>query len=81
MEETFGRENILYADVPSMGADDFAYFTQGHRGLYFNLGTHNPKSSEYYPLHSDHFAPQEEAIRIGMLAELVGVYTILNSDF
>ena len=81
MEETFGRENIVYADVPSMGADDFAYFTQGYRGLYFNLGTHDPESSEYYPLHSDHFAPQEEAIRIGMLAELVGVYTILNSDF
>ena len=79
MEDLFGRENIAYADVPSLGADDFAYFTQGYQGLYFNLGTHDPKSGEYWPLHSDHFAPEEEALRVGMLAELAAVYTILGS--
>lgn len=80
MEDIFGRENIAYADVPSLGADDFAYFTQGYQGLYFNLGTHDPQSDEYWPLHSDHFAPEEEALRTGILAELAAVYTILNSE-
>ena len=81
MEDTFGKDNIVYADVPSLGADDFAYFTQGYQGLYFNLGTHDPQSATYDSLHNEHFAPQEDALRIGMLAELAAVYTILNSDF
>lgn len=80
MEDIFGKDNIVYADVPSLGADDFAYFTQGYQGLYFNLGTHDPQSATYDSLHNEHFAPQEDALRIGMLAELAAVYTILNSD-
>ena len=79
MEEVFGTKNILRSEIPSLGADDFAYFTQACRGLYFDLGTHDPYSDEYFPLHSEHFAPQEEAIKIGMLAELTAVYAILHS--
>ena len=79
MEKVFGKSNIIYADVPSLGADDFAYFTQGFQGFYFNLGTHDPQSDVYHSLHNDQFAPQEDALRIGMLAELVAVYTILGN--
>mgnify|MGYP002555568836 FL=1 len=78
MEEVFGTENILRNGIPSLGADDFSYFTQTCRGLYFDLGTHDPCSDEYFPLHSEHFAPQEEAVKVGMLAELTAVYTILH---
>lgn len=78
MEEVFGTENILRNEIPSLGADDFSYFTQTCRGLYFDLGTHDPCSDEYFPLHSEHFAPQEEAVKVGMLAELTAVYTILH---
>lgn len=79
MEESFGKENIIYTDFPSMGGDDFAYFTQCSRGLYFNLGVHDPAETECFSLHNEHFAPMEEALRIGMLAELIAVYTILES--
>ena len=78
MEEVFDTENILRNEIPSLGADDFSYFTQTCRGLYFDLGTHDPCSDEYFPLHSEHFAPQEEAVKVGMLAELTAVYTILH---
>ena len=78
MEEVFGTENILRNEIPSLGADDFSYFTQTCRGLYFDLGTHDPRSEEYFPLHSEYFAPQEEAVKVGMLAELTAVYTILH---
>lgn len=78
MEEVFGTESILRNEIPSLGADDFSYFTQTCRGLYFDLGTHDPCSDEYFPLHSEHFAPQEEAVKVGMLAELTAVYTILH---
>ncbi len=78
MEEVFGTENILRNEIPSLGADDFSYFTQTCRGLYFDLGTHDPRSDEYFPLHSEYFAPQEEAVKVGMLAELTAVYTILH---
>ena len=46
-----------------------------------SIGTHDPQSATYDSLHNEHFAPQEDALRIGMLAELAAVYTILNSDF
>lgn len=78
MDEVFGRENVIRCETPSLGADDFAYFTQARRGFYFDLGTHDPRSDEYFPLHSEHFAPQEEAIRVGILAELTAVYAILQ---
>ena len=78
MDEVFGRENVIRCETPSLGADDFAYFTQTCRGFYFDLGTHDPRSDEYFPLHSEHFAPQEEAIRVGILAELTAVYAILR---
>ena len=78
MEEVFGTENILRNEIPSLGADDFSYFTQTCRGLYFDLGTHDPCSDEYVPLHSEPLAPPEEAVKVGMLAELTAVYTILH---
>lgn len=78
MDEVFGRENVIRCETPSLGADDFAYFTQARRGFYFDLGTHDPRSDEYFPLHSEHFAPQEDAIRVGILAELTAVYAILR---
>ena len=81
LEETFGSENIVVAEVPSMGGDDFAYFTQnGCRGFYFNLGTHNPADPQHWPLHNEHMAPDEEAIKNGILAEILSVHTVLTSQ-
>ena len=64
-KEMLGEENVILLDTPSMGADDFAYFTQAAPGCYFNIGT-GKKGEPAQSLHSGSFAPQEEAMETGL---------------
>lgn len=79
-EEVLGQEHVEVQPKPSLGADDFAYFCHGTRGLYYNIGTRHPGESEAYPIHSDRFNPDEECIRTGMLTETAGIIKILEEE-
>lgn len=79
-EEALGKSKVLTNSKPSLGADDFAYFCHGTRGLYYNIGTRKPGETFAYPIHSDLFCPDEEAIRIGILTEVIGVLKILEEE-
>ncbi len=80
-EAVLGADNVVIENTPSLGADDFAYFCSGpSRGLYYNLGTRVPGSQVSYPLHSDHFCPDERAIVTGILTEVASVLTILEKE-
>ena len=35
-EKEIGRGSVIFMDDPSLGADDFAYFTSKVPGVYFN---------------------------------------------
>lgn len=60
-----GGENVIRLDTPSMGADDFAYFSSAAPGCYFNIGTARP-GEEPQVLHSSKFAPPDECILPGL---------------
>ncbi len=45
---------------PSMGAEDFAFFTERIPGAYFRLGC--TEGDEVIPLHNDRFSPSEEVL-------------------
>lgn len=49
--------------IPSMGAEDFAFFTEKIPGAYFRLGC--TEGEEVIPLHNDRFSPSEKALPLG----------------
>lgn len=49
--------------TPSMGAEDFAFFTERIPGAYFRLGC--TEGDEVIPLHNDRFSPSEEMLVFG----------------
>lgn len=67
-EELLGKESIVYMPEPSLGADDFAFFTQKIKGAYFDLGSMRP-NEEFHPLHNELFNPDEDAMKNGILVE------------
>lgn len=79
-EEALGKEHVLLNTKPSLGADDFAYFCHGSRGIYYNIGVRTPGEDFAYPIHSDQFCPDERAIFTGILTEVTGTLTLLEEE-
>lgn len=73
-----GEENIVIAPKPSLGTDDFAYFSQSVPSVYFNIGTKHPLEVSPQGLHSEFVNPDEEAIKTGMLMEVASVLHLLG---
>lgn len=63
--EALGDEHVIINDVASLGADDFAFFSEVVEGSYFNIGVKTP-GKECAPLHSEFFAPDESAMKTGV---------------
>lgn len=74
-----GDEQVIMMDAPSMGADDFAYFSNAAKGCYFNIGTRAANQSEQ-ALHSSVFAPDEGCIRIGLALLSAGVWKWMEDN-
>lgn len=70
---------IYHMPEPSMGADDFAFFSEEAKGAYFNLGC-TKKGETGYPLHSDRFAADESVILSGIELEVKAALALLEND-
>lgn len=75
--DILGSENIIYSEVPSMGADDFAYFSNAAKGCYFNIGTAEP-GKPLQALHSEFFAPHEDCILTGLALISAGIWRLME---
>ncbi len=51
---------------PSMGGEDFSYYTYEVPGVFFRLGVGNPEKNTTYPLHHPLFDVDEDALPIGI---------------
>ena len=73
-----GDENTVLFDTPSMGADDFAYFTNAAKGCYFNLGTAEP-GKPLLSLHSGNYAPHDDCILTGLALISAGLQALMEA--
>lgn len=64
--ETVGEDNVKEID-PTMGGEDFAFFSQQVPGFYFRLGTTEP-GGESGGLHTPTFKGVDESIPVGIRA-------------
>lgn len=69
---------ICHMPEPSLGADDFSYFTNAAKGFYFNIGTKRPAEDRPQNLHNEWYNPDEYAMKTGMFMEAAGVLELLN---
>ncbi len=79
-KELLGGENVEYMDAPSLGADDFAFFTQYCDGVYMNLGTTTGREAHPQKLHNEFFSPDEEAMKTGILMETMAAFKLLGGE-
>ena len=67
LEKAVGEENVRNI-LPTMGAEDFAYFAQKIPGFYFRLGARPKGRREFPALHSPEFAPDPGSLEVGVKA-------------
>jgi metal-dependent amidase/aminoacylase/carboxypeptidase family protein len=63
-EELLGRQQVLWLEQPSLGAEDFAELLQSAPGTMFRLGVAGPEGCT--PLHSNTFTPDEGCLAVGV---------------
>ena len=73
--EVLGRENVLELAEPSLGTDDFGYFSDAAPGCYYYIGVGNEAKGFTCPNHNPRFAADPEALP---LAAAVHVQCVLD---
>ena len=77
VDEYLGHDMVRLMPEPSLGADDFAFFTQSVKGTYFNLGV-TKEGDPVYSLHNEHFAPDEDAMLNGIIIQTASALKLLE---
>ena len=73
--EVLGRENVWELPEPSLGTDDFGYFSDAVPGCYYYVGVGSEAKGFTSPNHNPRFAADPEALP---LAAAVHVQTVLD---
>lgn len=79
-KENIEEKNVYLMKEPSLGADDFSYFTQMSKGVYFNIGTNSGKEEHFQEIHNEWFNPDETSMKTGILLEILGTLELLSID-
>lgn len=77
-KQVLGEEYVHIRTEPSLGAEDFAYFTNAVPGTMFRLGTDGGGNAHPQLLHNEWFCPDEECLKNGILLEVTGALSLLN---
>lgn len=77
-DKTIGKENIIYKDFPSLGVEDFSYFSNRVKGAFFHLGC--KKDDKELSLHHNNFDVNEDCIKTGILMNVNLVLNLLKSN-
>lgn len=78
LQDTIGElygESALKISAPSMGGEDFAYFSQEVPSVFFRLGTENGEDTAY-PNHNSRFDVDEQSFLYG-----ISVLSLLASNY
>ena len=63
--DILGPDKVSYLR-PSLGGEDFSYYTEQRPGAIVRLGCGNGESGEIHPLHSPHFDIVEDSLSVGV---------------
>ena len=77
-DKLIGPEHVSFRPSPSLGADDFAFFCQEVPSVYFNIGCTDFEKGTPAPAHNEKFNPEEEAMKYGVMMEVLGVLEMME---
>ena len=77
-EKLLGSENIVFKEFPSLGAEDFSYFSDVAKGGFFHLGCGNISKGITSPIHTECFDIDEECLKVGVLLQVNNVLTLMK---
>ena len=63
--ELLGKD-YMHLKLPSMGAEDFTFFSTRWPGIMICIGCHDPLKGFQHDLHSPHFNPDERCLDVGV---------------
>ncbi len=78
--EVLGADKLLQVPVPSMGAEDFAFYLEKVPGALFRLGTYDETPQSKWALHNPSTLFNETAIPTGVTAMVSSVFKISGAD-
>jgi len=79
-KKMFGKNSVIIRETPSMGAEDFAYYTKSAKGVYFHIGCKSTKEIDSCSLHTDTFHLDEKCIKNGIKLLTSILPQILNEE-
>ena len=78
--KVLGPEHVLELAEPSLGTDDFGYFSDAAPGCYYYVGVGNESKGFTCPNHNPHFAVDPEALPLAAALHVQTVLDYLNGD-
>lgn len=79
-EQAFGPEQVSVRRQPSLGGEDFAYFASAVPSAFFRLGVRGQDTGHPQMLHNGWLCPDENAMKNGILLEVMGALTLLEEE-
>lgn len=79
-ERLLGKENVVFKEFPSLGAEDFSYFSDVAKGAFFHLGCGNKERGITSLIHTDTFDIDEECLKTGVLLQVENVLSLLKKS-
>jgi amidohydrolase len=74
--ELLGKENVIEKEKPSLGVEDFSYFSNRVPSSFYHLGC--KKSDEQNALHQSNFDVNESCMKVGLEVNIHLAMKILN---
>ena len=78
--KVLGAENILEQEAPTLGTDDFGYFSAVVPGCYYYIGVGNKAKGYTYPNHNPHFAVDPDALPLAAAVEAQAALDFLSEE-
>ncbi len=78
VEKTLGKDKIVYKEAPSLGVEDFSYFSNRVKGAFYHLGCGDIKNGLTESLHNSKFNIDENCLKIGVLLQVENTLALLK---
>ncbi|MBE0399525.1 amidohydrolase [Halomonas sp. FME1] len=78
-EKIIGKNKVKQLP-PLMGSDDFGFYSQKTKSLYFFYGTHNLQYGHIHPLHTSKFGVADQDMILGLKLIISAAEEFLNSQ-
>ena len=76
--ELIGKENVIISEHATLGGEDFAFYAEKVPSAFYHLGCQK-EGEPFWPLHNEHFVPDEDALKIGARIMVTAALNFLNT--